>query len=98
MNILVTGASRGIGKTICDELGKTHKIYTTARNEELLKYCENYCVCDLSSETDLLKLGNYITANRIDILINNAGEYINSAINAMCERAVNADIIYCLLV
>ena len=44
MNILVTGATRGIGKAIADELGKSHKIFATGRNEDLLKCYENFCV------------------------------------------------------
>ena len=43
MNILVTGASRGIGKVICEELAKIDNanIFATARNEKLLKNYKN---------------------------------------------------------
>ena len=78
MNILVTGASRGIGKAICSLLGEN--IYAAARNEELLSSYKNYCVCDLSTFDGIEKLGNYICQNKIDVLINNAGEYIYSPI------------------
>ena len=37
MNILVTGASRGIGKTIAKSLQSYGNVYVTARNEEKLK-------------------------------------------------------------
>lgn len=76
MNILVTGASRGIGKTIAESLDGN--IFAVARNEELLKSFKNYLVCDLYSETEVL--GEYIEKNKIDVLINNAGEYIYSPI------------------
>ena len=51
MNILVTGASKGIGKIIAlklKELG--YNVYGTARNEEALKASglTGYFVCDLS--------------------------------------------------
>ena len=78
MNILVTGATRGIGKSIAEVLGKEHNIFATGRNEEFLKNYENYFVCDFSKREDLFKLGEYIVSN--DILINNAGEYVYSPI------------------
>lgn len=77
MNILVTGASRGIGKTIAKSLQSYGNVYVTARNDEKLKEFGNemYFVCDLSKEKDLLKLGDFIQEKKIDILVNNAGEY-----------------------
>lgn len=77
MNILVTGASRGIGKTIAKSLQSYGNVYVTARSEEKLKEFGNemYFVCDLSKEEDLLKLGDFIQEKKIDILVNNAGEY-----------------------
>ena len=81
MNILVTGASRGIGKAICEILGDN--IYAAARSEDLLLSYENYCVCDLSTFEGIEKLGNYIVENQIDVLINNAGGYIYSPIEEM---------------
>lgn len=77
MNILVTGASRGIGKTIAKSLQSHGNVYVTARNEEKLKEFGNemYFVCDLSKEDDLIKLGEFIQEKGIDILVNNAGNY-----------------------
>ncbi len=77
MNILITGATRGIGKAIaeCVNNGK-NKVFATGRNEALLKCYENYCVCDLATRVGTEKLGEYIQENNIDVLINNAGEYI----------------------
>lgn len=72
MNILVTGASRGIGECIAKNLDGT--IFAVGRNEEKLKQYKNYLVCDFEQDVD--KLGKYITSNNIDIVINNAGEYI----------------------
>lgn len=72
MNILITGASRGIGECIAKNLDGT--IFAIGRNEDKLKQYKNYLVCDF--EKDIDKLGEYITSNNIDVVINNAGEYI----------------------
>ena len=79
MNILITGATRGIGKAIAQKLNGN--IFAVGRNQELLKDYPNYFVCDLSNTQELEKLGNYIFTNKIDVLINNAGEYIYSSID-----------------
>ena len=83
MNILITGATKGIGKAIADELGKTHNIFVASRNEDLLRQYENYCICDLATKEGMQVLGKYLQEKNIDILINNAGEYIYSAIEAI---------------
>ena len=84
MNIVVTGASKGIGKIIAlklKELG--YNVYGTARNEEALKALglTGYFVCDLSKFEELQNLGNYIKDKQIDVLVNNAGEYIYSSVD-----------------
>ncbi len=81
MNILVTGATKGIGKAIADELRADNAIFAASRNEELLQNYENYCVCDLATVEGMEKLGRYIEEHCIDVLVNNAGEYIYNAID-----------------
>ena len=77
MNILVTGATRGIGKAIAEaNIMKGNRVFASGRNEELLKCYENYCVCDLATVEGMQQLGDYILENKIDVLINNAGEYL----------------------
>lgn len=77
MNILVTGATRGIGRAIAEScLNLGMNVFTAGRNETLLKDYENFCVCDLATIEGMKILGEYIQKNKIDILVNNAGEYL----------------------
>ncbi len=91
MNILVTGASKGIGKAIVQKLKSSGNIFVTARNEQALKALKpkGYFLCDLSNEYELAKLGDYIAENKIDVLINNAGEYIYSNIDETKMNKLN---------
>lgn len=89
-NILITGSSNGIGKEIAKGLAdKGYNLFLTARNELLLKQifeetkAKAYFLCDLNNKTDLENLAEFIKANQIDVLINNAGEYIYSKIEDM---------------
>ena len=86
MNILITGATRGIGKSIAEKL--SGNIYAVSRNELLLKSYKNYKVCDLADKNDLELLGEYIKQNNIDVLVNNAGEYIYSPIDGIEYKAL----------
>ena len=81
-NVLVTGASRGIGKVLSQELNFDYNVYVTARSEELLKELDvvDFCKCDLSNPEDLNVLGDFVKKHNIDILVNNAGEYIYNKI------------------
>ena len=92
MNILVTGASKGIGRVIAQELKSArHKVFVSARNEQALKELKpaGYLLCDLANEYELAKLGDFIAENKIDVLINNAGEYIYSEIEKTKVNKLN---------
>lgn len=95
-NILITGASRGIGKRIAEEFENDgHNLFLTSRNEEFLKKisqkinAKDYCACDLSTTNDLEKLAKFIEKNKIDILVNNAGEYIYGEIENMTYKQIS---------
>ncbi len=83
MNILVTGASKGIGYSIAKELADVGEVFVTGRNEQALKAfgVKNFCVCDLSKNAEIL--ADFIAKNNIDVLINNAGEYVYSNLENM---------------
>lgn len=83
MNILVTGASKGIGNAIAKELFSLGDVFVTGRNENALKSCnaKDYCVCNLVQDIEVLT--KFIKKNNIDVLINNAGEYVYSGLESM---------------
>lgn len=86
MKILITGATKGIGKTIAENL--CGEIYAVGRNLEVLKTYNNYFQCDLSKFEELQSLGDYIEQQEIDILINNAGGYVWSNIEDMTLESI----------
>lgn len=88
MNILVTGASKGIGKCIAHELSKIGDIYATGRNEADLRVFGNghYFVADLTK--DITKLKDFITEKQIDVLINNAGEYVYGSLDEISSETI----------
>ena len=82
-NILITGASSGIGETIANLLSQKHDVFLSGRRE-LDKV--NYYSCDLidSFSLDYLyqKAVEYFNCD-IDILINCAGQYVYKKIEDM---------------
>lgn len=83
MNILVTGASKGIGNAIANELQSVGEVFVTGRDEQALTACnaKGFCVCDLSKDINIL--AKFIEEKNIDVLINNAGEYIYAGLETM---------------
>lgn len=104
-NVLVTGGSRGIGKSIAKTLSKNgYNVYICARNKEKLANvaieidAKGYFCADLTNKDECAQLIKKIcdTAGSIDILVNNAGDYVYSPIEKTnfenIEKLINLNI------
>lgn len=91
MNVLITGASGGVGKAIAQEFIKTssHNLFLVSRNEALLHAIKEEAGIEKSYRVHVfpfdLITGDYVALKKalmaqckgIDILINNAGAIVN---------------------
>jgi len=103
MNIVVTGASSGIGRELALNLAKEprHSIYAIARNEKALRSLADNCKnrninavpLDITGDRSLLRgLKKRLSdeAGRIDILINNAGNLVNKPFEEYAEDEITS--------
>ena len=78
---IVTGASRGIGRAIAEELAKDHQVIGTYKGRrdaaESLAAATGADIiqCDVGSADDRARLVDFAltTHGRVDLLVNNAG-------------------------
>jgi len=86
--IVITGGSDGLGKTLTETLAKENNVIILATNEEKMKLVaeENNCsykICDVSNYDVVEKVISEITEKykKIDVLINNAGLWIQEELD-----------------
>lgn len=86
--IVITGGSDGLGKTLTESLSKENNVIILATNEDKLKLVatDNSCkykVCDVSDYTAVEKTISEIIIenNKIDVLISNAGLWIQEELD-----------------
>lgn len=96
--VLVTGASRGIGKAIAKELSCCdYQVYISARNAKQLEEtakeigASGFFVADLTNAVECHKLIEQVVnaAGSIDILVNNAGAYVYSPVEKSNESDID---------
>ncbi len=94
MNIIITGASKGIGKAIAEQFaGGGHRLLLCARTESTLQQTAdqfrqrfpqaeiNTMAVDLSDKASVLKFGDWcLQFGATDILVNNTGVYFPGSI------------------
>ena len=83
-NIIVTGASRGIGFELIQLFAKNNcNVLAISRNITPIENLKNQYITslsvDLSLETDFKKVSDFVKSNwkKVDVLINNAGKLAN---------------------
>ena len=99
---IVTGASRGIGRSVAQEISKSgaHVVCVSRSEDDLLKiskklndegFSSSSFACDVSNSNDFKKLIDDTVSkfNQVDILVNNAGITKDNLIMRMSESDWN---------
>lgn len=110
MNIVITGASKGMGKAMAEKFASSkNNLFICSRNERTLAEAAKeitektggavkYFVTDLSEKTGVLAFYNWLSEQviNVDILINNAGEFIPGSIfneeEGTLEKMINVNL------
>lgn|ERR1019366_1701815 len=96
---LVTGATRGLGNAIATAFVQAGaSVVITGKDHERLNEAADImrghgesvsvaCACDLSTRSGVREMGRYLAAypDAIDIVVNNAGEYVDTILQGLTE-------------
>jgi len=110
MNIVITGGSKGMGKAMADKFASAkNNLFICSRNEKELAETANeiskingtivkYFAADLSDKNEVKRFAQWISDQhiQIDILINNAGQFIPGSIyneeEGILEKMININL------
>jgi short-subunit dehydrogenase len=102
MNVIITGASKGLGKAIAEKYAEAgHHLIICARNEKLLSATKDELLkknagcrvemmkVDLSKKENVIAFGNFVLQfGTPGILVNNAGSFVPGSIHTEPEGAL----------
>lgn len=103
MNIVITGSGKGIGKALAEKFSAVNnQVFICSRTEkDLLRVAEEidkkkagavvkYFVADLSQKSEVQQFASWIIGQNttIDILINNAGQFIPGSVYNEAEETL----------
>ena len=103
MNVVITGGSRGFGKSIAEKFAANgHSLFLNARNQQTLQQTTDELrdrfpglivkskACDLGTRDGVEEFGEWITGHGVvtDVLVNNAGTFIPGNVHDEPEGAL----------
>lgn len=72
-HLIVTGASRGLGRELANALSAHYSVLGLARHEPEEPYCADFRKCDITREDEIQKALRHFAGTKLWGLINNAG-------------------------